>query len=345
MKKITVFVNIREEDAIRAGLDNFGFSEVVIQPSQLTDRQRMMLLEKLSNTFEKMKNAQGENLPYFSANGLVEATQEQVKILLDEMADKKKEKQRKFDADVMEAIESILAAPLDDLISSSNLEPINLMYSRFNKTYSPDVPIKIMDDERIQLRWSEVKERSEEMKAKKNVEEARLREIRLEAEAKKKREDEAAAARLQVQLQTWIREKSTPVQKKRYERGLLVKDEIIDGIRNEAFSPLDGFTRYARISNQDVIDNYSDIDQFADDNDVVFIVGDAESITDEQMESVMAMEKLMDGHECRTEVRLHTGALRSSSADEDEEHAVRRLSVRVTAIVGEITLSREYALD
>lgn len=338
VKKITVIVNISEKDAIKAGLDTYGPQEVIVNPSELTERQRLTLAEMVSNPLNKLKDAQGNYLPFFSVDGLVDATQAQVQMLLDKAADAADEKERQFNAEVAKSIESILAEPMDDLISPSTLEIINVRASKF--CYSDKQASQIMEDPRIQKRWAELKQRAADLRAARADEmERRKQEDLIEKEKK-----DAAQARRQAQLDAWVAESGSSMQKTRYARGLLPESEIIDGIRNAFFSPLDRFPRYMRISPNEVLKSYADIHDCADENDVIFSVDKPQAITDAQMIKVLTMEKSMDGLKVDSDIRLHAGVLRLSSPEEDEKYGVRRFSLRLTAQVGELTLSREYAL-
>lgn len=87
MEKITVIVKIDEADAIEAGLDSYGSQEILIRPSELTPRQRRTLAGMCQRLRFLSENAQGHLRPTFAVHGLVEATQAQVQVLLDTMAD------------------------------------------------------------------------------------------------------------------------------------------------------------------------------------------------------------------------------------------------------------------
>jgi hypothetical protein len=239
---------------------------------------------------------------------------------------------------VSKSIEAILAAPDGDLISSSTLKVMSVRESKYCLRW--EQADRIMADPRIQQRWADLEVRAADLREERAIVTARRQQETLAQEEKKA----VAEMRRRAQLDAWIARKASPMQKNRHARGLLPDSEVVDGIRDAVFFPLDGFARYARISENEVFESYAEI--YSADNEVtVFSVEHPEIITDEQMERVLAMEKAMADQSVQSDIRLHAGVLRDSSADEDEEYGVRRLSVLFTTQFGEITLSREYALD
>jgi hypothetical protein len=101
------------------------------------------------------------------------------------------------------------------------------------------------------------------------------------------KEKEQKEQRKLHQLADWVGTHGTMSQKKRFRANLLPQDEILADMRKYAFSSLDAFGRYDRITKADVLDEVGG--EFDTENDVDFSVEPATSATDEEFE---ALEKI-----------------------------------------------------
>lgn len=144
----------------------------------------------------------------------------------------------------------------------------------------------------------------------------------------------AAKARRASQLAAWLAQHGTDSQRRRAARKMLPEEEIMTAIRDAAFAPLARLARYKRLTAEAVTSEC--------DNDgggeVEFSADDATEASDAEfarLEEVEAAAKDA-GLEAECKLRRHVG--RCGDCE------VQRASILVTATVGELTLSREFAV-
>lgn len=168
------------------------------------------------------------------------------------------------------------------------------------------------------------------------------------AEHRSKEIDRICAEKMRGQLDEWVRTYGTDGQRRRQARGLLADQEVIDAIREQTFAGLSEMQRYPRIKDNEVIASYVEtgvVDDYYQDGDgtsVSYNSAPAESGTDEQMDMIERIEQSLP-RGAHVELMMHRGWLDDTSVEQDDIACVERCSVKATVVVGELTLSREYA--
>lgn len=206
---------------------------------------------------------------------------------------------------------------------------------------------------RIILGDTEVMARIEAAHAIKDQLQATMNEIhaQMQSAAKKRREKREqeevdAKQRRADQISGWVAQNATIMQKKRFAAGLLPEEEILKGMRNGVFAPLDNLPRYKKITKSELT---ASIDQSLDhiygyDLPVEFAVSEPTSVTDEQFAMFeMIKERLSQSQNVKISLKEHVAYYEDYKGANDPE--VRRLSAHVEVKVGEITFAREYAID
>lgn len=169
--------------------------------------------------------------------------------------------------------------------------------------------------------------------------------LRQDADARaaaKKAEEAAALRRREEQLAKWVSRYGTPDQKKRQAEKLLPEDEVVAAIREQAFSPLEDLPRYERITKKELAAAAREAGR-ADlvGSKVEFVVLPSKTATKAQFavkEAILA--KLP---EAEVVLRDHLAYYDAASDELDPE--VLRKSAYVKLRIGELRLSREYAVD
>lgn len=335
-------VKIRQEDAIKAGSNQFGILEVEVDISKLSPAQRDMLAEEINNR---------DKVLYFCAAAteaaVIELLQKKVehsvfmraedeRKLQDEinrvlaMSDNKFDQENtswwwdhsKVEADPrvrqrMIARDGRLAikreAIIRDLLNINNPDTFLFQlgkhrgYMGLPSWLETDL---IRDKENLSRLWCDL----------------RNKEAKEAAEAA----EQAAKARREAQISEWVYKKGTANQQARHAIGLLPEQEVIDCIRDEVFQPLAEFARYERMTRQGICEcaGYT--------CETTFDVDDAKDLTAEQYDVYEKVKELMP--EATLEPRLHSGK------GVECESVVERYALLVTVVVGELKLSREYAL-
>ena len=162
-----------------------------------------------------------------------------------------------------------------------------------------------------------------------------------EAEAQEKEAaKEAQAQRREKQLSDWVANYGTATQKKRFAAKLLPEDEVLDGLREQAFAPLEDLPRYEKIKKSDVVTAAFKADRFdLEHEEVEFNAFNAEQATDEEFAVMETIQQKLPG--AVTTLKEHVGFFSCAKGKDDPE--VRRKSVHVELKVGELTFTRVYA--
>lgn len=323
-------IRIDRTAALLEGSDQEGNITLEVKPSELTREQR----EYLAN----LSNADRISLPYLQ--GVTSVTKDTIGSILDQLIAKKREefeaKQARIDKQVQDAIDEIKSLPISiEIINDDGFiqlkEPALIVYDYYYEVTDrldriankPGFEYKsrvLLDPEvaeiekKVSKRLNEIRENNK-----------RIRQEQKEAEELKKLETEG---RRTNQLKTWVSEHGTNNQKRRFERNMLPEDEILQGIRDQVFEPLNDYPRYSKITKSEVDSDNPD--------DVMFSVNPITELDAETFDKLEEFENLMPEAKC--ELFRHVG----TSGDEDS--AIVRNSIKVTVTVGELTLSREYAL-
>ncbi len=138
-----------------------------------------------------------------------------------------------------------------------------------------------------------------------------------------------AAKRRAAQISSWIDTHGSANQQARHTAGLLPEAEVLDAIRSEAFAPLVSFPRYKKMEAANLWhdDCYGKIE---------FSVDDADEINAEQWDTMAKIRALMPT--ATLTARKHTAECGDCAVAET------RYSLHAAITVGELELTREYAL-
>lgn len=156
-------------------------------------------------------------------------------------------------------------------------------------------------------------------------------------EAAQAEEVRKAAARRDDQIKTWLATRAPEAMRKRAARGLLPEDEVIAGMREEAFAPLAELPRLQRLTD-DEVRQALDPEGYGS-APVKYGTRDAESANDGDIALMERIERLLPT--AKTSLIEHVGYLAGASGEDDPE-LVRR-AVRVELTMGELRFTREYA--
>jgi len=331
----TVRVYVSTPLAINAGINDQGARDIEVDVTLLSTEQRSVLAQKYSER-DKMPVIYGAD-----AHG-AEAV---IQILEREIAEQRNLATQR-DAHTAQQIAWYVAAPLEQLTKLvwspgytygrgkwSAVDPCAAHTPGFDSTDRSTVEA----DPGVVTKYAEV---MAEVAAKNAVLARETAEITAKIEVERAataiayEAKEAAASRRKQQLDAWVSANGTAGQKKRRARDLLAESEIVDGIREQTFSPMANATKYEKITGTEVRSE-TDAD---DDDDVKFVVLDAPfAPSDRMIELMERAETAIPG--AKATLRLHKGGLESA-----DEWAIERYSVHVAVQVGELTLSREYAV-
>ena len=344
---VRVWIDVDRGAAIRAGRGQYGRVLVELDPAPLTDEQRAEVADHL-HTVAYRSGAEYRGGDLTEASRLVGAKQERRSITvpdasiesiaaaidahrrhrleLDAEAQAETERRRRADED---AIAAWLAVPDEELLR----EPCH-SYDSWT-VRAPDIHGRLADHPEAAQRMDRLRDIAEE----------RRHSAAAAARARTARETarrEARQARREAQIAAWVAEHGDENQQARHAEGLLPEDEAVAGIRRQTFACLDNVTRYERITAAEVRAACDDDDAAAYDTPQ-FATVEAGSLDAEEYETLRAIRERLRaaGVDAECQPREHRGWL---DDDEPDGHVVRRRSVLVTATVGELTLSREYAL-
>jgi len=130
---------------------------------------------------------------------------------------------------------------------------------------------------------------------------------------------------------------------RRHARGLLDVEEVKQHMAEKVFAPLDGYQRYEDITDEEVIESYTEkgfIDEYYE-GEVKYITGPMDSVTEGTFQIMEGIEKLTPGATVAPKGRV--GYLADTTVDEDRLARVERVFLHVSVPYGVFTFSREYA--
>jgi len=328
----TVRVCVSTPLAINAGINDQGCRDIEVDVTLLSAEQRSVLAQKYSER---------DKMPVIHGAGAHSA--EAVMQILERESVEKRDRATHRDAHTAQQIAWYVAAPLDQLTKlvwapsyadgRGKWSAIDRHAAHATGAYDND-RARVEADTGVVSKYAEVMASIAAQNAvldREDAEKAARDEVARAAIAVAK---EAAASRRKQQLDAWVSANGTAGQKKRRARDLLAESEIVDGIREQTFSPMANATKYEKITGTEVRSE-TDAD---DDDDVKFVVLDAPfAPSDRMIELMERAETAIPG--AKATLRLHKGGLESA-----DEWAIERYSVHVAVQVGELTLSREYAV-
>lgn len=341
MKKHQIAIKLDRAAAALAGTDMYDNIIVDVNPSTLTDRQRKALASlKLERIL--LPDGREEYLPIINLPGLGRV--DDIPILLEEVARLEEEKAAIRERAIEEAVkvqtQRILDCDPSDLILSRN----GIFTSKLGDSWfwplqnMDEVRARVLQDPRVATLAQKVSAEIERL----NMEEKARRAAEKVAREK---EEKAAKERREKQLKEWVLQYGTESQRKRFSRGMLPEQEIIDGIRDKAFRALDGFLRHQKITADEVINAASGQ---LDDELLAYAKVDFLAVDETECDEALfsALERIEEAiraehPDAKCTLRRHTGWIKGYP----DAPAITRHSVRVELTVGELRLSREYAAD
>lgn len=322
---ITVY--LRQQDAIKAGINKFGDFQIDIDPAQLSAEQRVVLADMVGGRIYV-----GED----TAEALVRAIDAEITAEAERKERAKQEEEKKL-AEFKVRCDKAMALPDDEFyakVQSGRSYDVNDYYYNRDDVKSRFAALaearRVADEaaEAAKKAAEEAKKAAEE--AKKAAEEAK----KAEADARKKQlYDDFAKAHL------------SDLQQRKYTAGLMAEDEILEAIVNEVFSPLADMPLYEKITVDDVFSEIEEDYGYGSDRRADFEAYDAETLTDEQFANLEDVKKTLaeDGREVmEAKIRVHMGAPKD---DEDWNRAVVRHGLYVRAQKYGYSWDREYALN
>lgn len=334
MSAITLNFMVEARTAVLAGIDEYGQVAVEVRPSELNDAQRavvvaLLVAQNMSSgcISAGMRINVGEvavytpTIPADIASAL-EGYLASIAALVDFERMKKAEIANQFRADVMAALEE----PAEAWVATSNA---GLCVRMPGNASRGDVPKDL-----------EAAVRTAEAQASKIIEAKKRAEAEAEAEAAKRREEEELEiSRVRcARIERWLVECGNENQRARYARGLLPDEEVLAGIRDEVFAPIDercGLRWYEPITPKDMKET------LGDGNGISYAV----SLHDGPMNlgeyvALVAVESAFFDLPGDWDARLcwHRAWYRNSSWPE-----LQRPAIRVTFTGDGMTFAREYA--
>jgi len=171
------------------------------------------------------------------------------------------------------------------------------------------------------------------------------------AEAEEEKAKREASQRRIQQLATWVQEKCSDSDKRRFAKGLMPEDEIVGMIRTEAFSVLRDFDRLTPLKRSDIEEAFetANEDEDGDYTNIeycrpMYTTRTPDGCAPAVFARMEQIEQLISGAQVKS-VKLieHVGYFEEYIKTNDPE--ANRLGIKVTMQVGELTLSREYAAE
>jgi hypothetical protein len=314
MEKVTVKLNISEQEAIKAGRSEYGTVEKEFDPAILNPEQRAMLAQ------ENLKT--GPLNTYHPRFAHLDDFDAAVTQTLDY---KIEEEKRKIEEEKDEVIE-IATWPLERLKNHTHRSPegrtLNSYHGDKVRKHTDELPeTAALIKRNLEILNNEDKEN--DLK-------------RAEREARAKREQEKKTERavaLCKERQAFVKKmlSSKPVVFEQYERGMLSEPEQRKMACDVVFAALDGWPRYERIRGSDVCDCGANGDATS------FEVDEAENLSTNTFRDLVELEKKATAF--KIEPREHVGECGYCDSK------LTRYSAHVSFVIGDWTLTREFALD
>lgn len=180
--------------------------------------------------------------------------------------------------------------------------------------------------------YKSAQEEKSRVQAEREAAAKQARELAEQARAEKRVERDKRRA---SQISAWVSEHGTPNQQARHNRNMLPESEVLDAMRNEAFSALGEIPRYQRITDDEMRAECGD----EYDSGCEYSANTITELTAEQFDLLTKIESSIP--RAVVEFREHVGYL--VGRDEADDPDVRRISAHVTVNVGEFEFTREFA--
>ena len=332
--KAKIFID--QDEALKAGVDNFGEYIVEFGPSELTQAQRDELATcSADNGVYCTSRINSESGNFFKSRVPYSNLEALVSVIDARIAYKIKKEEEEKEAHKQKCQEE--EAKIAKWISEPNgyiLHKYRYSSAGWCETTIPDASNYI---DRVTVPgWCEAVEDAESLlfwytlDAKVNdAKNSRLKKERIEAIRKDK---EAKEQRKADQIKAWVEVNGTENQKLRQKDGFLPDQEIIDEIRAEAYAPLDSFKRYDKLTKSDACEGDDEYGR----HEVDFDVEDAEHLSANEYDWLIKIKEAVPN--ATIEPRIHTAKC------DDCETEVTRIGFMVRITVGDFEFSREYGL-
>jgi len=320
MNDITLTISVSATEAAKAGVDHFGETVVVIEPSKLSAGARAAYASLCG------KPVKSDSTLRYGRHVLplpIPATSESVAEWLEANA----VDVATFDAREKASYEAQQEASREGVRKWARKQDEELVRMDMYQ-YKVSTPYSFPEDmkEIVDVRHAKAQLLADRLNAEAAANKANAEAAR--AEAAKRRADQIAA---------WLATAPEPM-RKRHARGLLPEEDIIAEIRNQAYAPLDHLPRYERMSDDDV---RRELDAEDEEQAVDYTTREAESAHDEDIALMEQIESLLPSATCT--LLEHAGWLTDAAGSDDPE--ATRYAVKVAIKVGELEFTREYAVD
>lgn len=333
--KITV--QLSKRNAVKLGVEQWGNIEIDIDLSQLSEEEREWLAES-----QQTKDGWDMNVEYYekgymkfqlfapTAEGVIESVRFKAQKFAEkraygeqERAERKaeEEKRAKEEAEREEAAIAYLLnlGATDEFVSKWAAAAGYLLVPGYEHTVKLS---NILGDPRLEPQL--------EYRRRVLAERDRLEEERRE---QKQREKQARAEAKRQQVATWVQEHGTESQKRRHAVDLLDDQEVIDAMRDLAFSPLDPFKPYEKINSGDV--EHEDNSGWGCDGDVEFGAENS-CASEETFAQLEEMQKLLP--DATITPRLHTATCNRCGSEATKPSLLAKITV------GVFEFHRDYAV-
>jgi len=342
MEKTRAVYTISEAAAVRAGQSTHGDVVVDVDPALLSADQREELLRCWGTPRHLTPNA----MVYGTLKALPELDastppEEAVVLLLDarlalreaqtvKQAKEAAEKEAEREA----GIQAILDAGVDAIVERAQRRAsTERVYVGQASAFWQELPGYAQElnanDQRLVILRAEYQQRVADENARRKAEALAHAE---QIEAKRTAAEERKAA----QISAWIKEFGTESQKKRLSVDLLPESEVLDGMRGQAFAPLEAFAplakewaRYEKLVPKD----FCECD-YEKSRDISYETTPATEATEDTFDYLEQIKELMPA--ATVTIEDHTGTCSTC------EQSATRQAFRVEVVVGEFTFSRLY---
>lgn len=329
-----VWVNVDRKKAILAGRNEEGWKLVEVDMGKLSQEEREYVAGRDYNRHNSSDYAQevGGSIAVATEEATIQCIREQSVFLKESVEKKKKE--------ITEKINVILSKTVEEYLYCGYITYNNKSFSGWNYSkYALEVDGKKSTDQRV---IGLIEKIEKEVDARNEVIYQDL--LKEEAEDKAKEELKAVEkARQDEQIRAWVAERGTENQKKRYEINLLPRSEVIDAIRDEAYTALNDYKRYEKMGASDICTCEEKYDYETGHPTSFEVNFEVRGATEATAEEYAAMEKIAETIKKARPAAVITLMDHVETGD-NCENSVTWKSVKVEIEVGTFCFSREYAI-
>jgi hypothetical protein len=326
--RVTIAVYITEDEAIKAGLSLWGEKTYEIDPSELSEDEREILLSI------PHRNMSCGNYRTMLSDVNLYGTYHTIDVPLTAFnTDTLRAYLKRYDA-VKSKVEADLCAK--DLEDIAKAKPGEYGISRLtgHKPY---------DDDTLKVARADLQKRDKEAIVAYEAEKAekkRIDDLKTEECRKKREADELTKQKARTACMVkYVLASGTESQKARLDAGFLPQKEVKELIESILFVPLDEFPLYEPIT---AMEFREQIDEYV--GDVDFSVSPKTELSEVEFACLQKIQSALSGRHYTAEVVEHKAF--DNDADEEEDATITRSSVRVTISTEnkEFTFTRDYAI-